>query len=65
MTINNLLDKVNNDLQKKEWLAWQNIVANLKLSGIDINEQNSLAQAIEAWGKEYHNLKKYLDKYPR
>jgi hypothetical protein len=64
MTINSLLDNIQIELQKSEWVAWQQVVAHLKFINIDINEQDKLAQSIEAWGKEYHKLKRYQEKFP-
>ena len=46
---------------RREWLAWQRIVRELKELGIDINNNDKLTKAITVWGDEYHNLLKEIE----
>lgn len=40
------------DQMRIEWQAWQRVCKALDELGIDINEQDELANAIRSWGDE-------------
>ncbi|MBT9169256.1 MAG: hypothetical protein DDT19_02610 [Syntrophomonadaceae bacterium] len=41
---------------RKEHLAWQRVVEELKKLGVDINKHDKLADAIRIWGEKYVEL---------
>ena len=43
---------------KLEWDAWQEVVKSLKDLGVDINEQDKLAESMQEWGQQFHLLQK-------
>ena len=42
-----------NDIAYDEWMAWRKIVAELRLQGININNQDNLTKALKEWGERY------------
>jgi hypothetical protein len=52
-------------MQQLEWEDWQNVVAELKKLGIDINTTKSLTNKLLSWADSRHQLKTLHDKlYP-
>lgn len=45
-----------NNYQHDEYQAWLTVVKALKQAGVDINQNNSLNDAIKEWGWQYHCL---------
>jgi len=44
------------DQAHREWKTWHQVCAQLKALGVEINDQNALAEAIKLWGEELVEL---------
>lgn len=49
-------------LMMKEWESWQSVCHELKVLGVDINEQDNLTRLIKEWGYAFSELPTYRPK---
>ena len=57
-----LLDKLERKARDNEYKAWQQVVNELKVLGIDINSQDKLNGLLVTWGVRQVELRKAMDR---
>ncbi|MBT9169450.1 MAG: hypothetical protein DDT19_02810 [Syntrophomonadaceae bacterium] len=48
--------RVRMEEMQKEYIAWRQVVEELRKLGVDINRHDTLADAIRIWGERYAEL---------